>query len=106
MLTFVVELIDLNCKDSPKKIIYICNDVIPNGILLLEGKDGKVCREHSKNCAPYHLLINNPIHHELKKEVATMILCDECQCRWHMAYLRPLLLILSLGDWICPYYRN
>ena len=39
--------------------------LLPSGLLLLEGKDGRECREHSKNYAPCHLPIEGLIHHEL-----------------------------------------
>ena len=40
-------------------------EVLPSGLMLLEGKDGKECREHSKNCAPCHLSIEGTVHPEL-----------------------------------------
>ena len=40
-------------------------EVLPSGLLLLEGKDGRECREHSKNCIPCHLSIEGTIHLEL-----------------------------------------
>ena len=47
------------------RTILRVKDVLPSGILLLEGKDGRGCREHSKNCAPYHLPIDGSVHPEL-----------------------------------------
>ena len=32
-------------------------DILPSGVLLLEGKDGQECRDNTKNCAPCHLSI-------------------------------------------------
>ena len=34
-------------------IIWV-KEVLPNDLLLLEGKDGRECCEHSKNYAQYH----------------------------------------------------
>ena len=47
------------------RTILRVKDVLPSGILLLEGKDGRECREHSKNCAPCHFSIDDSIHPEL-----------------------------------------
>jgi hypothetical protein len=68
-------------------------EVLPSGLLLLEGKDGRECCKHSKNCAPCHLPIEGTVHPNLvvipkgfpcfvcgeKKIAATMLLCDQCQ---------------------------
>ena len=63
-------------------------EVLPSGLLLLEGKDGRGCREHSKNCAPCHLPIEGRVQPKFyargsfvffmweKKGAATMLLCD------------------------------
>lgn len=102
------------------RTILRVKDVLPSGILLLEGKDGRECREHSKNCAPCHLPIDGSVHPELavvpdglpcfvcgeKKGAATMLLCDQCQRGWHMACLTPPLSTLPSGDWICPRCRR
>ena len=91
--------------------------VLPSGILLLEGKDG---REHSKNCVPCHLPIDGSVHPELavvpqglpcyvcgeKKGAATMLLCNHCQRGWYMACLTPPLLTLPSGNWVCPRCRK
>ena len=102
------------------RTILRVKDVLPSGILLLEGKDGRECREHSKNCAPCHLPIDGFVHPELavvpdglpcfvcgeKKGAATMLLCDRCQRGWHMACSTPPLSTLPSGDWICPRCRK
>ena len=102
------------------RTILRVKDVLPSGILLLEGKDGRECREHSKNCAPCHLPIDGSIHPELaivpeglpcfvcgeKKGAATMLLCDHCQRGWHMACLMPPLSTLPVGHWTCPRCRR
>lgn len=102
------------------RTILRVKDVLPSGVLLLEGKDGRECREHSKNCAPRHLPLDGSLHHELevvldglpcivcgeKKGVATMLLCDQCQRGWHMACLMPPLSTLPSRDWSCPCCRK
>jgi len=99
------------------RAIFRVKDILPNGILLLKGKDERECREYSKNCAPCHLPIKGTVHSELvvvpdgllcfvcreKKGAATMLLCDHCQRGWHMTCLILPLLTLPPGDWICPH---
>ena len=96
--------------------ILCVKDILPSGILLLEGKDGQECQEHSKNCASCHLPIEGTLDPEWavvlegppcfisgeKKGAATMLLCDMCQRGWHMACLIPPLTSLPSSDWICP----
>ena len=98
------------------RTILCVKDVLPSGILLLEGKDGRECRKHSQNYALCHLPINGSINPELaivrdgfrcficgeKKGAATMLLCDQCQIGWHMACLTHPLSTLPSGGWICP----
>ena len=95
-------------------------EVLPSGLLLLECKDGRECREHSKNYAPCHLPIKDTVHLELavvpeglpcfvcgkKKGAATMLLCYQCQHGWHMACLRPSLTSLPSRQWSCPRCRG
>ena len=50
--------------DRAWRTILMVKEVLPSGLLLLEGKDGRECREHSKNCAPYHLSIEDTIYHK------------------------------------------
>lgn len=98
------------------RTILCVKDGLPIRILLLEGKDGRECREHSKNCALCHLSIDGSVHPELavmpdglpcfvcgeKKGATTMLLCDHYQRGWHMACLTPPLPTLPIGDWNCP----
>ena len=98
------------------RTILRVKDILPSGVLLLEGKDGQECRDHTKNCAPCHLPIEGTICPKLavvptgyrcvvcgeKKGAATMLLCDQCQRGWHMACLTPPLSMLPEGEWICP----
>lgn len=91
-------------------------NILPSGILLLEWKIGKECREHSKDYVPCHHLMEGTLHPELvmvleglpcfvcgdKKNAATILLCDKCQRCWHMTCLTPSLTSLFSGDWICP----
>ena len=96
------------------RTILRVKEILPSGVLLLEGKDGQECKDNTKNYAPYHLPIKRTIFLELamvlvgykcvvcgeKKGVATMLLCDVRG--WHMAYLTLPLSMLPEGEWICP----
>ena len=102
------------------RTILRVKDILPSGVLLLEGKDGQECRDNTKNCAPCHLLIKGTVYPKLvvvppgykcvvsgeKKDPTTILLCDECQRGWHMACLTPPLSKLSEGGWICPRCRK
>jgi hypothetical protein len=40
---------------SFNRTIWKIKAIRPSGVLELEGVDGRTIRDHSKNCAPYHL---------------------------------------------------
>ena len=46
-------------------IILWVKEVLPSDLLLLEGKDGRIYREHSKKFVPRHLSIQDTIHLEV-----------------------------------------
>jgi hypothetical protein len=104
-------LIGLNFDGSKLVIMYIYNvrhqqpwivqaertilrvkAILPNGVLLLEGKDGQEYRDNTKNCVLCHLPIEGAIYLELavvppgyrcfvcgkNKGATTMLLCDLC----------------------------
>jgi hypothetical protein len=93
-----------------RTILWV-KEVLPSGLLLLEGKNDRERSKHSKNYAPCHLPIEGTVHPELavvpkglscfmcgeKKRVATMLLYDQCQRGWHMTCLRPSLTSLPFG---------
>ena len=95
-------------------------ELLPSGLLLLEGNDGRECYEHSNNCAPCHLPIEDIVHHELaikpkgfscfvcgeKNWAATMLVCDQCQHDWRMICLRPPLTSLPYGQYNCSHCRG
>ena len=43
------------------RTILKVKEILPSGVLFLEGKDGQECRDHTKNCAPCHLCRAPPI---------------------------------------------
>jgi len=88
------------CKAPTRCTILCIKDVLPSSILLLESKDGQKCREHFKDCIPYHFPIEGSIHLEVdvphgllcfvcgeKKGTSSILLCNHCQYRWHMVCL-------------------
>jgi hypothetical protein len=46
------------------RTILRVKEVLPSGLLLLEGKDGRKYCKHSKNYAPCHLPIEGTVHLE------------------------------------------
>jgi hypothetical protein len=67
-------------------------DILPNGNLLLDEKDGQESKDNPKNGAPYHLPIEGTIYLKLlmvsigykyticgKRKGASIMLCDLCQ---------------------------
>ena len=48
-----------------RRTILRVKDILPSGVLFLEGKDGQECRDNTKNCAPCHLPIEGTICPEL-----------------------------------------
>jgi hypothetical protein len=46
-------------------------DILPNGVLLLEGKDGQECRNNPKNYVPCHLPIKRTIYPKLVMVLAS-----------------------------------
>ena len=40
-------------------------EVLPSGLLFLEGKDGRECCKHFKNCVPCHSSIEGTVYPEL-----------------------------------------
>jgi transposase InsO family protein len=75
------------------RIILRVREVLGSGLLLLEGRDSKLWKDHSRNCAPCHLPhIDGTVHPGTShipaglrcrlcgsaKRAATMVVCDIC----------------------------
>lgn len=99
------------------RVILRVKRVLSSGVLELEGRDGRIWKDHSKNCAPCHLPNTDGtmdpnlgvISASLKcmlcdraQGTATMILCDICSTGWHMRCLTPPLDQIPVGHWTCP----
>jgi hypothetical protein len=105
----------LQTKAAP--IILRVIEVRDSGVLMLQGRDGKVKAVHSSQVAPCHLAgIDTTLDAELQfstgaeqcqichspSNARTMIMCDSCFTGWHMACLTPPLQAVPKGVWICP----
>jgi hypothetical protein len=99
------------------RTILRVREVLPSGVLLLEGRDGMVWKDHVRNCAPCHLPnIDGTVDPTiavvpaglkcmlcgLASGAATMLVRNSCSCGWHMSCLRPLVEHIHDGQWFCP----
>jgi len=88
----------------------------PSGVLELQGVDGHIIRDHSKNCAPCHLsnldptIITStwipPLDYPCQvcqrtDNVDQMLLCDNCNGGYHFFCLKPELIQVPTGNWYC-----
>ncbi len=93
----------------------------PSGVLELMGRCGTVILRHRTSCAPFHLPnIDSHIDTSLAKPLkvlpcsvcgcsdrpASTLLCDSCNCAWHMDCLTPPLTELPRGQWYCLLCRD
>jgi hypothetical protein len=91
--------------------------VLAFGVLMLEGRDGVVWKDHVHNCAPCHLpnvdgrvdpslvVIRTDLRCMLcgsRGGVAHMLVCDRCFRGWHMACMTPPMDVVPDGLWVCP----
>ena len=99
------------------RVILRVRQVLPTGVLELEGMDGRIWKDHTRNCAPCHLPnIDGRVDPNLSsipaslkcmlcgraQGAATMILCDDCSTGWHMQCLTPPLVQIPINKWRCP----
>lgn len=99
------------------RIILRVKKVLTSGVLELEGRDGRIWKDHARNCAPCHLPnIDGNLDPNLSvtsinlkcmlcgraQGAATMILCDVCSTGWHMQCLTPPLDRIPTDRWLCP----
>jgi hypothetical protein len=101
------------------RIILQVREVLGLGVLLLEGRDGKLWMDYTRNCAPCHLPhIDGTVHPSTShiptglryqlcgnaKHAATMVICDICSTGWHLECLTPPLLEVLVEQWACLEY--
>ncbi|CAM6085939.1 unnamed protein product [Calypogeia fissa] len=92
-------------------------EVLSSGVLVLEGRDGVVWKDHVRNCAPCHLPNVDgsmdpslaPISASLRcmlcgsaRDAAQMLVCDSCSRGWHIFCLTPPVEVVPVGRWVCP----
>jgi len=99
------------------RTILRVREVLAFGVLMLEGRDGVVWKDHVRNYAPYHLpnvdgivdpslvVIRAGLRCMLcgsKGGAAHMLVCDRCSRGWHMACMTPPMDVVPAGWWVCP----
>jgi hypothetical protein len=92
-------------------------EVLASRILMLEGRDGVVWKDHVHNCAPCHLPnVDGTVDLSLavvwanlrcmlcgsRGGAAHMLVCDRCFKGWHMACMTPPMDVVPAGRWVCP----
>jgi hypothetical protein len=92
-------------------------EVLAFGVLMLEGRDGVVWKDHVHNCAPCHLPnVDGTVDPSLavvraglrcmlcgsKGGATHMLMCDRCSRGWHMACMIPPMDVVPVGRWVCP----
>jgi hypothetical protein len=88
-------------------------EVLAYGVLMLEGRDGVVWKDHVRNCAPCHLpnvdgTVDLVVRANLrcmlcgsKGGTTHMLVCDGYSRGQHMACMTPLMDV-PVGRWVCP----
>ncbi|BBM99042.1 hypothetical protein Mp_1g18210 [Marchantia polymorpha subsp. ruderalis] len=99
------------------RIILRVREVLPSGVLMLQGRDGVVWKDHVRNCAPCHLPnVDGTMDPSLTivraglrcmlcgstDQAAHMLVCDRCSRGWHMSCLTPPIDVVPTGRWVCP----
>jgi hypothetical protein len=99
------------------RTILRMREVLTSGVLMLEGHDGVVWKDHVHNCAPYHLPnVDGTVDPSLaviqaglkcmlcgfRGGAAHMLVCDRCSRGWHMACMIPPMDVVPAGQWVCP----
>jgi hypothetical protein len=91
--------------------------VLASGVLMLEGRNGVVWKDHVRNCAQCHLPnVDGTVDPSLavvraglrcmlcgsKGGATHMLVCDRCSRGWHMACTTPPMDVVPVGRWVCP----
>jgi hypothetical protein len=104
---------------TASRAILQMREVLASGILILEGHDGVVWKDHVRNCAPCHLPnVDGTVDPSLamiwaslkcmlcgsRGGAAHMLVCDRCSKGWHMACMNPPMDVVPAGRWFCLHY--
>ena len=91
-------------------------EVRESGVLILQGRDGRVMAVHLSACAPCHLPNIDPTMDltlgpaesagpcnvcHMEDDPQLTILCDNCNDAYHLRCLTPPLSRVPAGDWLC-----
>ncbi|CAM6093577.1 unnamed protein product [Calypogeia fissa] len=99
-----------------RTILWV-REVLSSGVLVLEGRDGVIWKDHVCNCAPCHLPnVDGTVDPSLAsvsaslrcmlcgsaRDAARMLVCDNYSRGWHMFCLTPPAEVIPIGRWVCP----
>jgi len=99
------------------RTILRMQEALASRVLMLEGHDGVVWKDHVCNCVPCHLPnVDGTVDPSLavvwaglrcmlcgsKGGAAHMLVCDRCSKGWHMACMTPPMDVVPVGQWVCP----
>jgi hypothetical protein len=102
---------------AASRTILRMREVLASGVLMLEGRDGVVWKDHVHNCAPCHLPnVDGRVDPNLaviraglrcmlcgsRGGATHMLMCDRCSRGWHMACMTPPMDVVLDGRWVCP----
>jgi hypothetical protein len=91
-------------------------EVLASGVLMLEGRDGVIWKDHVRNCAPCHFpnvdgivdpslaMVRASLRCMLcgsRGGIAHMLVWDRCSKGWHMACMTPPMDVVPTGWWVC-----
>jgi hypothetical protein len=104
-------------QPQAKPSILRVKQVLPSGVLQLQGKCGRTAEVHMDHCAPCHLphldgevdpLLTDEVDHIVcevcgrEEPESHLLLCDICNAGYHTFCLQPPLNAVPSGDWLCP----
>ncbi|KAH9558895.1 hypothetical protein CY35_06G031900 [Sphagnum magellanicum] len=85
---------------SSDRTILRIKAIRPSSVLELQGANKRTIRDHSKNCAPCHLLNLDPTI-ITTDDADQMLLYDNCNGGYHLFCLKPKLTQVPASNWYC-----
>jgi cbb3-type cytochrome oxidase cytochrome c subunit len=101
---------------TASRIILRVREVLTFGVLMLEGHNVVVWKDHAHNCVPCHLPnVDGRVNPSLaviraslrcmlcgsRGGVTHMLVCDKCSKGWHMACMTPPMDVVPAIWWFC-----